>query len=84
MLVTPEGSRSRRNEWKTGFYWVAMNAKVPIALGFLDYKKKIAGVGKMIYPQGNLEKDMKDIMAFYKTVTPRYPEKFSTDKNYDH
>jgi 1-acyl-sn-glycerol-3-phosphate acyltransferase len=84
MLVTPEGSRSRRDEWKTGFYYVAVNAAVPIALGFLDYKKKQAGVGKIIYPTGNLEADMKEIMAFYKTVTPKFPANFSTDKRYDH
>jgi len=83
MLVTPEGSRSRRDEWKTGFYWVAMQAKVPIALGFLDYGRRIAGVGKVIYPNGELHNDMKEIMAFYKNITPKYPEKFSVDKNYD-
>lgn len=82
MLVTPEGSRSRRDEWKTGFYWVALAAKVPIALGFLDYKAKKAGVGKIIYPTGDVAKDMKEIMDFYKNITPKFPSKFALDKNY--
>lgn len=82
MLITPEGSRSKRDEWKTGFYWVALSAGVPIALGFLDYKKKLAGVGKIIYPSGDIKSDMREIMLFYKDITPKFPEKFALDKNY--
>lgn len=82
VMVTPEGTRSLRTKWKTGFYHVAVGAGVPIALGFLDYKNKIAGVGKIIYPTGDIQKDMKEIMAFYKTITAKYPEKFSIDTDY--
>jgi hypothetical protein len=51
-------------------------------LGYLDYKKKEAGVGKTIWPSDDLEKDMREIMAFYKTITPCHPELFSLDKRY--
>lgn len=81
ILITPEGTRSKRTEWKTGFYHIAVGANVPISLGYIDYKKKIAGIGKTIYPS-NLEKDMREIMAFYATIHPKFPEKFSTDLNY--
>lgn len=82
MMVTPEGTRSRRTEWKTGFYYVALNAKVPIALGYLDYKRKRAGVGKMVFPSGDIDKDMREIVAFYKYIPPKHPERFAIDERY--
>jgi len=83
MLVTPEGTRALRTKWKTGFYHVAVLANVPVALGYLDYQKKEAGVGKMVYPSGDMNKDMQDIMAFYKKIVPHTPKKFSIDLDYD-
>jgi 1-acyl-sn-glycerol-3-phosphate acyltransferase len=82
VIIPPEGSRSLRTEWKTGFYYTALKAQVPIALGYLDYKKKIAGIGKMIYPSGNFEADMREIMAFYANKAAKFPEKFSLDVRY--
>lgn len=82
VLVTPEGTRKKVTKWKTGFYHVAVGAKVPIALGYLDYKNKIAGVGKMIFPSGDMAKDMKEIMDFYKNIAGKFPEKFSVDLDY--
>lgn len=77
LLITPEGSRKLVKNWKKGFYFIALTAKVPILFGFLDYKKKEGGVGKMIWPSGNYEEDMKIIEDFYRDKTARYPEKFS-------
>jgi len=82
VLVTPEGTRSRREKWRTGFYYIALEANVPIALGFLDYKEKVIGIGKIIYPSGNIHTDMQEIMQFYQTITPKFQEKFSVDKQY--
>ncbi len=82
VMVTPEGTRSLVTKWKTGFYHVAVGAKVPIGLGYLDYKNKIAGVGKVVVPSGHMEKDMREIMAFYKDIQGKYPEKFSIDLDY--
>lgn len=83
LLITPEGTRSRVDKWKTGFYYVALNAKVPIALGFIDYAKKECGVGKVIYPSGDYKTDMKSIMEFYKNFTPKYPENFALDTSFE-
>jgi len=83
MLVTPEGTRNLRTRWKTGFYHVALQAKVPVALGYLDYGKKEAGVSKVVYPSGDMKKDLQEIMAFYKNIVPRWPERFSIDREYD-
>lgn len=82
VLVTPEGTRSKRTKWKTGFYHVALNANVPIALGYVDFKTKIAGVGKVIYPSGDIEKDMREIMAFYNTINGKIPANYSPDLRY--
>jgi 1-acyl-sn-glycerol-3-phosphate acyltransferase len=82
VIVPPEGSRSLRTEWKTGFYYIALKTQLPIALGYLDYKKKEAGIGKMIYPSGDMEADMREIMAFYSEKTAKFPEKFSLDLRY--
>jgi 1-acyl-sn-glycerol-3-phosphate acyltransferase len=82
IVVTPEGTRSLAKEWKTGFYHVAKRAGVPIALGYMDYAKKEAGVGKIIYPSDDMAADMRQIMDFYKTITPKFPEKFSLDVRY--
>jgi len=82
VMVTPEGTRSLRTKWKTGFYHVAVGAKVPIGLGYLDYANKVAGVGKMLYPSGDMDKDLREIMAFYKDIKGKHPEKFSIDLDY--
>jgi 1-acyl-sn-glycerol-3-phosphate acyltransferase len=82
VMVQAEGTRSLQSKWKTGFYYIALQAKVPIALGYLDYKKKIGGIGKMIYPTGDIHKDMMEIMEFYKDIHPKFPEKFSLDERF--
>jgi len=77
-VITPEGTRKANSRWKRGFYYIAVETKVPIALGFLDYKKKEGGIGKMFWPTGNIEEDMKEIKSFYLGITARHPEKFRT------
>lgn len=81
VLVTPEGTRSLSTKWKTGFYHVAKTAGVPIALGYLDYAKKTAGVGKVIFLTEMYE-DLRQIMAFYQNIAPKFPDKFSIDLEY--
>lgn len=74
IMVTPEATRKFVRKWKTGFYAVAERANVPIALGYLDYKKKHAGIGPMIYPSGNTEEDMLKILRFYNEIPGKHPE----------
>jgi 1-acyl-sn-glycerol-3-phosphate acyltransferase len=82
IVVTPEGTRGLRTEWKSGFYHVARGAGVPILLGYLDYGKREAGIGKVIHPSGDFEADMREICAFYQTIEPKFPEKFSVDTRF--
>lgn len=76
LLVTPEGTRSPVERWRTGFYQIALKAEVPILLGYLDYKKREAGIGRVIHPSGDMEKDLRQIWDFYNTITPKHPEKY--------
>lgn len=82
MLVTPEATRKKNPHWKTGFYYVALKANVPIVCGYLDYKTKTAGMGLVLYPSGDLKADMKKIMLFYWDKTAKFPENFSIDYSY--
>lgn len=74
MMVTPEGTRKRVKKWKSGFYRVAEQAEVPIIMGYLDYAKKHAGFGPIFYPTGDYDKDVEEIMDFYRSKTGKYPE----------
>lgn len=76
IMLAPEGSRKLKGKWKTGFYQAALKAGVPIVLASLDYRKKVANVGLHFYPTGDYAKDMEQVVEFYRSVTPRYPEKF--------
>ncbi|MEN9936793.1 MAG: hypothetical protein RLZZ387_3372 [Chloroflexota bacterium] len=78
LVIPPEGTRSKVTAWKTGFYYIALAAGVPIVLGFLDFRRKVGGFGPAIMPSGDLEADLEQIRAFYSGVTGRRPENFGT------
>lgn len=82
LLVTPEGTRKYTTHWKKGFYFIALKAKVPIVVGFLDYNKKECGFDHILYPSGDFEKDFKTITEFYKTKTARHPKNFNLSEIY--
>lgn len=73
LLVPPSGTRSKVMTWKTGFYHIAMGANVPILLGFLDYRRKVGGIGPVFYPTGDLVADMKIIRSFYADIIGKHP-----------
>ena len=74
--ITPEGTRKPVKEWKKGFYFIALNANVPILLIGLDYDKKEARVLDMFYPTGNYEEDIVEIKESFKDVKAKKPENF--------
>lgn len=78
LTVPPSGTRSRVTCWKTGFYYIADGADVPIALGFLDYRLKVGGIGPIIRTTGDIQSDMKAIASFYAGITGKYPSQDST------
>lgn len=75
LAIAPEGTRSRTQRWRSGFYWIAHGAGVPIALGFLDYGRRVGGIGGSLFPSGDVKADMERIRAFYADKTARHPEK---------
>jgi len=78
LVIPPSGTRSKRPYWKSGFYHIAREAQVPILLSYLDYKRRVGGVGKVLIPSGDIAADMDIVRAFYADVTPRFPQAAST------
>lgn len=76
LALTPEGTRKRVNKWKKGFYFIALNAKVPIVLVALDYGTKTVSFLDTFYPTGDIEGDIKIIRLKYNDVEARHPEQF--------
>ena len=75
--LSPEGTREYTEKWKTGFYYLAVGAGVPILPVALDYKTKEIRFMSLVYPTGDIEADLPKIYAQYKGVLPRHPERLS-------
>lgn len=75
LAIAPEGTRHRTDYWKAGFYKIATKSNVPIALGYVDFKKKKIGIGEIFMPTGDKEKDFARIKKFYLDKSGKYPEK---------
>ena len=77
LVVPPEGTRGKTRHWKTGFYFIALQAQVPIVLAYMDYARKISGLGPVFVPTGDVEKDMQEIKRFYAGFRGRNEDQFS-------
>jgi 1-acyl-sn-glycerol-3-phosphate acyltransferase len=75
LVVPPEGTRSAAKRWKTGFYYIAARAGVPIVLGFLDFGRRRGGLGEILVPSGDIEADFATLRAFYAPVRGRHPHR---------
>ena len=76
LVVPPEGTRSKARYWKTGFYYIAVGAQVPIVMAYMDYERKISGLGPVFEPTGDIEADMVTIKAFYAPFKGKNPSQF--------
>jgi len=74
LCIAPEGTRSKTDHWKTGFYRLALQANVPLGLAFIDYGKKQLGVERWIKLSGNVDDDLEQIRAYYADKTALYPD----------
>jgi lauroyl/myristoyl acyltransferase len=81
LMIAPEGTRSPNSNWKTGFYYIAQKANVPIVLGYADFNKKEVGLGLVIHPS-DFEKDMQAIMDFYKDKQGKNKKNFRLDSKF--
>ncbi len=75
VAITPAGTRGDTSYWRTGFYYIALGAEVPIALGFIDYGARRLGIQGTLWPTGNLEADMRVFQEFYAGMRGKYPER---------
>ena len=73
IVITPEGTRSKTTYWKTGFYFIALGARVPIAMGFVDYPHKHIGIGRSFMASGDIQADFEIIRSFYADKTGKFP-----------
>ncbi len=80
LAIAPEGTRKRVEEWKTGFYYIALKADVPVIAVAFDYKRKEVKIAQPYYLTGNKEQDFKTLEANYKGVTGYIP-KYSFKKD---
>ena len=76
LVVPPEGTRGKVRHWKTGFYFIALEAGVPIVLAFMDYGRKVGGLGPEFTPSGDVDRDMAEIKRFYAGVQGRNADQF--------
>lgn len=78
LIIPTECKFKKVEKWKTDFYDIAQKAKVPVALGYLDYYDRVTGVGHMFSVSGNKKIDLVKIQNFYKNFTPRHPKKYNS------
>ncbi len=76
LVVPPEGTRGKTRHWKTGFYYIALQAQVPIVLAYMDYERRISGLGPVFQPTGDVEADMASIKRFYAPFKGRRAAEF--------
>jgi 1-acyl-sn-glycerol-3-phosphate acyltransferase len=77
LVVPAEGTRRRVERWKSGFYHIAREARVPIVLGYLDYARRRGGFGPALVPTGRIADDMDVIRDFYADKSGRHPALFA-------
>lgn len=78
IAISPEGTTKKLDHWRTGFYWMAEGANIPILFSFLDYANKRTGVrDELFWPTGDIEADLEEIRSFYGPIKGKYPHKYS-------
>lgn len=77
ICITPEGTRSANPNWKKGFWYIAKGANLPIVLAGIDYQKKEVHMEKVVIPGEDIDKDLREIMLYFKDFKGLHPENFS-------
>ena len=78
LTVAPEGTRGKAAKWRTGFYQIALAAKVPLVVGFMDYGTRTGGLGPLIWPTGDFRADMLKVFETYRGCVAKFPERAAT------
>jgi 1-acyl-sn-glycerol-3-phosphate acyltransferase len=77
LAIAPEGTRTRTDHWRSGFYRIALAANVPVLCAFIDKSRKQCGVGDLLELSGDLDADLAKIRAFYADKRGIHPERES-------
>ncbi len=74
LAISPEGTRQKVDKWKTGFYYIAKGAGIPIIMVTLDFGSKTLKISPPLYPGEDKDKDFDKMYAFYKSSIGKVPE----------
>ena len=74
LCFAPEGTRKYNSKWKKGFYYIAIESKVPIYIVYVDYKNKKGGFHSLFEPTGDIDKDFRDIKRILSKFEGKVPE----------
>jgi 1-acyl-sn-glycerol-3-phosphate acyltransferase len=77
LVMTPEGTRRRAEKWKSGFYRIALAAKVPILLVRFDYSRRAALIGPLFHPSGDYETDLCAMRGYVQPGMALRPENYA-------
>jgi len=77
LLIPPSGTRHRTEYWKSGFYYIALGAKIPLVLAIMDFAKREVGIQSVYEPVGDIKRDMDVIRSVYGPVTAKFPQEKS-------
>lgn len=75
--LTPEGTRSRNEKWRTGFIHIAQEANVPLALAYIDYGTRTVCIDRFYELTGDIDADMANIKQYFSKYQAKFPEKFA-------
>lgn len=73
LAIAPEGTRKKVEKWRSGFYYIALEANIPIICVAFDYNTKTVKIRNAFYPTRNYEEDLKILKSFYKNVVGKIP-----------
>ncbi len=68
LALAPEGTRGKVKKWKTGFYYIALNAGIPIIMCQFDFEYRVSRFLDPFYPTGNVEEDLQYIKGRFKNI----------------
>jgi 1-acyl-sn-glycerol-3-phosphate acyltransferase len=76
--LSPEGTRRHTDYIRSGFYHLALRLDLPVALAYIDYRKREIGVTRFVHMTGDTEQDLEVLRAFYADKVARFPAQAST------
>ncbi|MBI1185143.1 glycerol acyltransferase [bacterium] len=79
LVISPEGTRKAVPTWKSGYYYIAKEAGVPIVCGYLDYKKKVAGIGPVVSNLADFDEVKSTLREFYRGISPKFSNNYNPD-----